>query len=161
MKPEFPSRSWNPWPVSIFVFFALALIGCGALVTFCSRHPADLITANYYEDGINFQGQVERVNRTQHLAGKTTVAYDDTRKCITIALPPEQIHHAITGSIQLYRPAATGLDREIKLEVDSAGTQHLDAATLLPGLWKVRISWTVENQEYFTDRKILVQSKPS
>ena len=157
MKPE----TRNPWPFSIITFFVLAILGCGTMVVFCSRHPADLITANYYEEELHFQGQVERVNRTRHLAAQTSIVYDEAMKCLTIALPPEQTRQKVIGSIHLYRPSTAALDRTLKLEVDSTGTQRLDAATLLPGLWKVRVSWTVENQDYFTDQKIVIEARPS
>jgi hypothetical protein len=32
---------------------------------------------------------------------------------------------------------------------------------MVPGLWKVRVSWTVEHQDYFLDQKVVVGSKDS
>jgi len=51
------------------------------------------------------------------------------------------------------------LDRSLKLEVDPAGTQAIDAALLAPGLWKVRVTWTTDSREFFIDQKIVVPSK--
>ena len=59
--------------------------------------------------------------------------------------------------MQLYRPSAAGLDRELKLELDATGSQSLDAAALEPGLWKVRIHWTSHQQEYFADKSVVVK----
>ena len=50
-----PASGWNPWPAAIIAFFTLAVLGCGAFVAFCARHPADLISANYYEEEVRFQ----------------------------------------------------------------------------------------------------------
>ena len=47
--PSKPAR-FDPWPVSIVAFFSLAILGCGTFIAFCSRHPADLISPNYYGD---------------------------------------------------------------------------------------------------------------
>ena len=65
----------------------------------------------------------------------------------------------MTGRIELYRPSAAGMDRAVKLEPDANGVQRLDATGLAPGLWKVRVSWTLENQDYFLDQKVVVGSK--
>jgi nitrogen fixation protein FixH len=61
------------------------------------------------------------------------------------------------GRIQLYRPSATGLDRVVKLQLDNKGSQTLDASSLLPGLWKVRVQWTAQNQDFFADKSIVVK----
>ena len=77
-------------------------------------------------------------------------------KCITVSLPAEQAGRTINGRIELYRPSAAGMDREVKLEPDAKGVQRLDAAGLVPGLWKVRVSWTCDHQDYFLDEKVIV-----
>jgi hypothetical protein len=53
------------------------------------------------------------------------------------------------------------LDREIKLELDAKGVQAIDASSLLPGLWKVRVSWTADQKDYFTDQKVVIGAKGS
>jgi hypothetical protein len=53
------------WPISIICFFTVAIIGCVSFVAFCSRHPADLISPNYYEDEVKYQGQIDRLQHTQ------------------------------------------------------------------------------------------------
>ena len=37
--------------------------------------------------------------------------------------------------------------------------QSLDASALKPGLWKIRVSWTVGQQDYFIDQKIVIPGK--
>jgi hypothetical protein len=146
----------NPWPFAIVAFFAAAVAGCIGFVIFCNRHPTDLVSADYYEQEIQYQNQLERLDRTQRLSSQATVGYEPASHWLTIHLPPAQARHAVTGSIQLYRPSAAGLDRKLKLNVDSSGTQHLDASDLSPGLWKIRLSWTVESQDYFTDQQVVI-----
>ena len=41
------------------------------------------------------------------------------------------------------------------------GSQRIDARTLTPGLWKVRVSWTVADKEYYIDRSIVVPGPPA
>ena len=149
-------RNWNPWPVSIIAFFTVAIVGCGGFIAYCSRHPADLVAADYYEQEVRYQGQITRLEHAQQRAQLASVAYDSASRRITISLPPGQPRAGAAGSIQLYRPSAVSLDRQLKLEPDDAGVQTIDAAALQPGLWKVRVSWTVEKQDYFLDQKVII-----
>jgi nitrogen fixation protein FixH len=155
------SSHWDPWPVSIIAFFTVAIIGCGTFIGFCSRHPADLISPNYYEEEVRYQGQIDRLQHTQQRAALATVTYDAGSKLISVFLPPDHAGARPSGQIQLYRPSAVNLDRHLKLELNPGGLQTIDAATLLPGLWKVRVSWSVESRDYFIDQKIVVPSRTS
>jgi nitrogen fixation protein FixH len=152
-------RPWNPWPISIIAFFTVAIIGCGTFIAFCSRHPADLVAADYYEQEVRYQRQIERLQHGQQPAATAVVTYDAKTKLISIALPPNHSQTKPSGTIQLYRPSATNLDRQLKLAPDEHGLQTIDAGSLLPGLWKVRVSWTADEQEYFLDEKIVIGVK--
>lgn len=158
--PSKPAR-FDPWPVSIVAFFSLAILGCGTFIAFCSRHPADLISPNYYEEEVRYQGRIDRLQHAQRASSQATVAFDAASKRITISLPAEQARSRPSGQIQLYRPSAANLDRQLKLETDPAGVQSINAAMLLPGLWKVRVSWTVAERDYFLDEKIVIPSPAS
>ena len=148
---------WNPWPVSIIAFFVVALIGCGTFVAYCNRHPADLVAADYYEQEVRYQAQIVRLQRAEQQTDVASITYDPARKCIRLSLPPNFSPSQATGTIQLYRPSAIKLDRQIKLATDSQGVQSIDAAGLAVGLWKVRVSWTVAQQDYFMDQKLVIR----
>jgi hypothetical protein len=158
MTSESSRPRWNPWPVSIIAFFILLVIACVSMVVFCSRHPADLVTADYYEQELRYQSQMDRVQHARQRGELATVAYDSAAKKITITLPPASSPEPLTGNVELYRPSAVDMDRQFKLEPTSAGTQTIDASTLAPGLWKVRVSWTAANQDYFLDQKIIIKA---
>ena len=151
-------RRLNLWPISIISFFTVAILGCVTFVGFCSRYPADLISPNYYEDEVRYQGQIDRLQHTQERAPSACVAYDSAGKRIIVSLPNEMALARPAGRIHLYRPSAMNLDRTLKLELDAKGLQTIDAASLLPGLWKVRVSWTFDNREFLIDQKIVVPS---
>jgi nitrogen fixation protein FixH len=151
----------NLWPLGIIVTFALFFTGTVGLVVMAFSQKVDLVSPDYYEQEIKFQGRIDRVERTRNAATQGSVAYDAGGKCITVSLPAAQAGHEISGRIELYRPSASDLDRSVKLAPDASGVQRVDAAGLSPGLWKVRVSWTVERQDYFLDQKVVVGSKAS
>ena len=150
----------NPWPWAIVLTFVLFISGTIGLVVMACSQKVDLVSANYYEQELKFQGQLERMKRATELGPQAAVTYVAAKESITISLPPEQVRQEVRGQIQLYRPAEAGLDRKMELQPDSHGTQSLDARGLKPGLWKIRVSWTAGKQDYFIDQKVVIASRP-
>ena len=142
------------WPLAIILTFVV-FISCtvGLVVLACSQ-KADLVSEDYYEQEIRFQNHLDRLDRTSNV--DASIIYEAATQRIRIALPRAQSDHALRGRIELYRPSASGLDRQLALAPDARGIQTIDAAKLRPGLWKVRITWSAENQDYFLERAITV-----
>jgi hypothetical protein len=153
--------SRNLWPLGIIVTFVLFFTGTVCLVVMACSQKVDLVSKDYYEQELKYQGRIDRVERTQRAVTQAAIAYDAVAQCITVSLPTDQAGHEVTGRIELYRPSASGLDRALKLEPDAKGVQRVDAAGMSPGLWKVRVSWTVEKQDYYLDQKVVVGAKAS
>ena len=153
--------SRNLWPVGIVVTFALFFAGTVGLVVMACSQKVDLVSTDYYEQELKFQGRIDRVERTRHAAGHAAIAYDAASRSITVSLPPEQSRLTVLGSIELYRPSASGMDLAVRFAPDATGTQRLDASGLAPGLWRVRVSWTAEKENYYFEQKVVVGSKPS
>jgi len=144
----------NLWPLGIILTFVIFISGTIGLVVMACLHSTELVNANYYDQEIKYQSRIDRETRAQQLGAKA--AYDAAARKIVISLPAAQAAKSATGQIQLYRPSAAGLDQQFKLEPAASGVQMLDAAGLQPGLWKIRVSWTVEGRDYFLDQKIVI-----
>jgi hypothetical protein len=150
-----PSRS--PWPVAITGFFIVAIIFIVTFIAFAVRQREDLVSADYYEREVRYQTQLDSMNRSQSFAGKTVVTFEPSQQSIVITLPPDQMKGA-KGNIHLYRPSDARLDRDVPLALGDNGTQRLDAKQLRDGLWKVRVKWSANGQEYFLDQPVIVTS---
>ena len=166
-KPHSGVRNWNAWPVCIIMFFAFAILGAASFIAFCNLHKTDLVSADYYEQELRYQSQMERAQRGQALGEQAAVGYDAVSKRITLEVPAyegqrlssSEADFKLKGTIHLYRPSAAGMDRHIKLQVDEQGRQAIDAGELSPGLWKVKILWTAGGQDYFIDRKVVIPAR--
>ena len=51
MLEEKKSR-FNPWPVTIIVFFSVAICAAVGFVIFCTRQKVDLVAADYYDQEV-------------------------------------------------------------------------------------------------------------
>ena len=100
-----PMTKRNPWPLSIMVFFALAIAGAVVFVAFCNLHPTDLVAADYYEQELRYQEEMERVRRTRQLSETPGVSFIAEQHLIRIAVPAAHAGADLTGAIHLYRPS--------------------------------------------------------
>jgi len=149
-----PTR--NLWPLGIILTFVVFISGTIGLVVMACMHNSELVNANYYDQEIKYQARIDSETRAQQLGAK--IDYDAAAKHIVISLPAAQGSGNATGQIQLYRPAAAGLDQEFKLQPATNGIQTLDASGLQPGLWKIRVSWNSGGRDYFLDQKIIIRA---
>ncbi len=149
--------SRNPWPIAITGFFIVAIIFIATFIAFAVRQREDLVSADYYEREVRYQSQLDSMNRSQSLAAQSVVTFEPALQTIVITLPVAQTQGA-TGNIHLYRPSDARLDRELPLTLNAAGVQHLDTKALSDGLWKVRVKWNANGQEYYLDQPVIVTS---
>jgi hypothetical protein len=149
-----PGRSL--WPFAIIGFFAVAILGCGAFIVFCQINSTDLVAADYYEQEIRYQAEMEKLTRAHPFSDSVSAVFDASRKRVSVRLPREHAAAGLTGLIQFYRPSAAELDRSYELRLQPDGTQEIETGALRPGLWRVRIRWNFQGQEYLAERKLEV-----
>lgn len=151
----------NPWPIVIISYFAIFIPCMIAFVVFATRQKMDLVRGDYYDDEIRYQQQLDRIDRTSNLAAPAEITYDTSQRAITISLPSLHSPAQATGNIRLYRPSDDSLDQQIELAVGQDGIQHVNARALRAGLWKVRVYWTVNGQEYFSAKSLVIPAAQS
>lgn len=153
-----PPRSL--WPYAIIGWFVLFGTAMAAWVVVAVRNDMDLVSADYYDREIRHQQQIDRQARTLPVQSQVKVAYDAAHQAISITLPAAHVAQA-RGKITFYRPANAKLDRELKLMLNPAGEQTLDTKPLQPGLWKVRVQWTFNGEEFYFDQTVVIASHRS
>ena len=146
----------NPWPYAIISWFLLFGSGMAAWLVVALRNDPELVRADYYEQEITYQKQIDRLNRTAAMRGEVSVAYDYSQNQVTLQLPPTHLSPQLKGQIHFYRPSNAKLDFELPLELNPTGVQHIATGKLQGGLWKVRVQWTSAGQEYFHDQSLVL-----
>jgi len=147
---------FNPWPYAIIGTFIVFISGTVSLVVFSTRQKLDLVSADYYEQEIGYQKQMERVARTQAMPSQVQMNFDRVGQTIRIALPVDHASQHPTGWVHLYRPSSAHSDQDVALSLNAQGVHQLQAGTLAPGFWKVRVQWQVGEIEYFAEQGVVV-----
>lgn len=157
--PTPSKKSFNPWPVCIIAFFAVAISAAVTFVIFCQRNREELVARDYYEQELRYQDRMDRTQRAASLPAPAKVGYDEIDRRITVSLPSEHLGSSLSGWIELYRPSSAGLDQKLPLRMDATGAQAIDASKLANGLWRIRILWNANGAEYYHDQKLVVGLK--
>lgn len=152
------SKPRNPWPIGLVLFFIVFTGYIVGFVIFASSQHMDLVRADYYDQEIRFQQQIDRVHRSVPVLADATIDYDRAGDLVTLSLPSIQ-HDAVSGTVSFYRPSDAGLDTNVKLGLDTAGRQCVNVRSLRAGLWKVRVQWQASGQEYFFEKPIVIQGR--
>jgi hypothetical protein len=145
----------NLWPYGIIAAFVIFLTGTAGLMVIAATHPQSLVSGNYYEQELRYQGRIDGAARAKQSGA--TLNFDAATRRMAVSLPAAQAGRGLSGQIELYRPSAAGLDRQYNLQPDVAGRQSLDLAALPEGPWEIRVSWNTGGQDYFLDRKIVIK----
>lgn len=146
----------HPWPLGILGALVVFFLGMVTLVVMASRSGMELVSPDYYEDTIVYEGRMEALRLTAPLAGEITATYDAGTRTIQWQIPEAHARSGATGSVVMYRPAGAGEDRKVPLQADGRGRQVWSAEGMSSGLWRVQSEWEVAGRVYHAEREIVV-----
>jgi hypothetical protein len=150
------TKRFSLWPHAILAWFVVFGSAMAAWITFAVRQHQDLVRADYYEEEIRYQEQIDRLNRTTAVRGDIAVRYDPAKAEVTLQLPVDHVARHPAGRIHFYRPSDASLDFEVQLAPDATGLQRVGVGTLHEGQWKIRAQWKAAGQDYFYEETLVL-----
>jgi hypothetical protein len=139
--------NWGTWIALSFVLFALFI---GALVVVCVRQDVSLVAPDYYKQEIDYQKQIERIQNAEQLLDKPEISihknfiqvdfihFDQIEKC----------------ELKLFRPSNPKSDHVFHLQPSSATVQRFDVSHQQPGMYKVKLTWSMNETEFYLEKSI-------
>lgn len=140
--------NFGKWIVVAFIFFAAFI---GTLVTVCVRQDVNLVSKEYYQDELQYQQKLDKMNNANHLAHQPAI--EVTNGSIKVSFTNDDA--AQKGTLKIQRPSNIKLDREFSLQPHQA-TQEFNLGNWEPGLYRASLSWTANNKEYFIEKQIVL-----
>jgi hypothetical protein len=144
------------WEYAVAGFFLFFIFGVLAVVFLTLDDRNDLVTEHYYDAEIQYQQQIDRIDRTRGLAEQPTIEL--VNEGVQIRFPKEFRQSDLTGTVYVYRPDDERLDLRIPVGPDSANAQLIPAGLLSPGRWNVHVTWNGKGVGYYSEGKFLVGS---
>jgi len=142
----------NLWPYGLTIVIFLYVGWLLFFIVFSNTQKADFVEDNYYQKGLDYQQQIDRMQRTKELNGDVQLVFKPRQKLqVRLPVPAEQ------GTIALYRPANSRLDRRYELQTDADNQQELDISGLQKGKWIVKIVWQSGGASYYFEHTLIVE----
>ncbi|HAM71993.1 MAG TPA: hypothetical protein DCM86_10155 [Verrucomicrobiales bacterium] len=158
--PPVSKPAWNPWPWAIIGFFCLAVPTVVGFAVFASRQTIELVGKDYYEEELRFQQQIDAQALASRSSTPVSIVFDKEKRMLRISVPRAGVAGAADaqphGSLELYRPSDSTLDRKLPLAPGPDGVQSVDVRSLRAGLWRLRLSWTAGTQDFYHADSIVI-----
>ncbi len=154
IETQSDGRGWA-WGIS----GACAVVICMilAFVFFAFSQQVDLVSRDYYRQEIEHQRQIDRVERTGGLPQGVAWDLRQEEGKLVCAFPLDRVEGEVVGTLHFYRPSDASLDRKWKIDLDEQGRQRLSLDQFEPGLWRVKIAWSLGGEEYYSEFSLTVE----
>jgi hypothetical protein len=144
--------NWGSWIVVSFILFAA---GTFVMVYISMSTNVDLVTDDYYEKELKYQNQIEVLKSTDALDQKVDVVVTDS--LLTIHYPEIGSPDQFSGAVHFFRPSDKRGDVILPVRIDSTHSQSFPIANFALGLWRVKISWTVGTEQYYSELPVIIR----
>lgn len=145
--------NWN-WGTGILIVIIIFLIVTISTTVFLMNQKVDLVSSDYYKKGIEHQKQIDKINRTNALNEKISVAPE--AGLIRVTFPKDFTQKNYSGDIQFYRPSDSNKDFTLKLNIDSTGQQLIPTKNIDKGYWKVILNWSQDSIDYYKENAFVI-----
>ncbi|MCK9281031.1 MAG: FixH family protein [Melioribacteraceae bacterium] len=140
------------WGSGIAITYILFMAGVIILVVVFMNQDVHLVTDDYYAKEIEYQQQIDKVERTKLLKEQPEVTFNNGNFLISF---PRGVNNIVYGKIQVYRPSDSNLDKTVDILLDAENRQSIGLPINKPGLWKVKMDWIRNDTNYYNEKIIL------
>ncbi|MBN8577191.1 MAG: FixH family protein [Cytophagales bacterium] len=137
------------WIIGAFVFFALFM---GVLVFLAMRQEVSLVSKTYYDDELKHSDKMLRISNANALPAKPELSFEGNR----VKLSYMQLSQVENGRLTVQRPSKAALDYQFEVKPTAASSQQFELKAWEPGLYRVDFSWSVNGQEYYVEKLLVL-----
>jgi hypothetical protein len=143
------------WPTGIilalsaFVIFILSFV---YKATFMSQYDHHLVSDDYYKDELNYQQEIDKLNKAAALEEDVTLI--KVQEGLLIKFPEEFDAEKITGTISFQRPSNDKIDFQLPIKL-IASNYLISNENLVEGRWNAKIEWSINGTTYLFKEKLM------
>jgi len=139
------------WGTKLAMFASIYVIGILIFVVFSTTQDINLISKDYYPQGIDFQSKIDKIKNTQSLKEKVVVSQKGGMVEIQF---PKGMMDDVKGSIILYRPSNSDNDLRADINLNDEGLQVFKSNKLVKGRYAIQIDWEYQDKAYYQEEAI-------
>jgi len=133
-----------------FVIFILSM------VLYASVQHFQLSETGYYEQGLDYQEQINRIKRSQSLSQPLEIEHQYSEEQVLLTFPQTDSTVQIDGEVRMLRPSNARLDRRWPVAPDMSGRQVIATAGMQRGQWRIEVDWRMDSSSYYNESRIVV-----
>jgi|SRR5690554_48173 len=142
---------WN-WGTKIAILYSSFVLFMLGMVYFSFIQKYDLVTENYYAKELTFQDKIDSRERYKNLNQEMQIVIEGNMLSIIF---PHLDSEIIEGEIACFRPS--DIDKDFNLAINpTTNKQSIPLNKFSKGKYLLKIDWKVANQEYYTERSIII-----
>ncbi len=142
------------WGNKILLTFLVFGAGMGFLAYRSIKTNYEMVEPDYYKTELAYQQVIDASNRANNLS--SPVLLQQTEKGILLQLPEEMKNKTISGTVHFYCAYNQQKDKKMLLLPGADGTQLFSKEMLPPGNYTVKISWKLNEENYYTEKNLPV-----
>jgi hypothetical protein len=142
------------WAVGVVATYVVFAAGTTGFALYAMNRPVDLVSADYYEQSLQEDRQMQAVRNARDLGGAVSIVQTGDRE-VVVSLPPG--HGSATGRITLYRPSDSSADRVFALTTDADRRQSIPLSGLRAGAWSLQLRWTAQGRDFYLEQRVFVR----
>lgn len=142
------------WGTKIAATYILFVIGVLIMVFVFMNQDVPLVTDNYYAKELEYQNQIDKINRTNQLEEPLQII--NKQSSINFIFPKQFYYNTIAGTIHFYRPSDPAKDFAVKISADTSNTQIVSTNKFIKGVWKVKVDWEVNGMSFYNEKILMV-----
>lgn len=142
------------WGTGLTVAIVLFMIATLSMVFFAVSLDYHMVADDYYQQAEQYQQHINRVEEAGSLENPLQIEYQSSSQAIHLQFPVSGLTDPVTGSVELYRPNDSSLDRSFELKPDENGIQQIPVANFARGRWLVKVNWSSGDRDFFEEASL-------
>lgn len=123
------------------------------LVFLCFGQKVELVSKDYYAQELKFQDRIDAIKNEKALDG--SISHQFNGKELVLSADSSMNLNGLQGTIYFFRPSDSSKDIKVKMDFKN-GKQVLNTGVLLHGAYKMQLSWTINNINYFKEEVVFI-----
>lgn len=117
---------------------------------------SELVSDEYYVEGVNYQSQIEAKNNYNLLSIKPIISYSNDE--IKVSFSKKYFNSSsIKGTIELFRPSDSQQDIKFPIILDEKNIQRIPTINLSKGKYYFILDWENQNKRFYYKRSIKIK----
>jgi hypothetical protein len=154
MKENNSTKKRLSWGTGLTIAIVLFMIATLSMVFFAVSLDYHMVADDYYQQAEQYQQHINRVEETGSLESPLQIEYQSSSQAIHLQFPVSGLTEPVTGSVELYRPNDSSLDRSFELKPDENGIQQIPVANFARGRWLVKVNWSSGDRDFFEEASL-------